>query len=225
MSSSARGFAGDPSRRKGFETLRIRRPWDARLRQDTRGLAARLRSFHFGMLRLMKTIIFLPTQGPHLPRTGPVAAYDWRVQCQLAAARWKSGTDSVIYVPSAFQQTGARSELDFYGELLSASGVPGDAMMLDPRGLDTVEQCELALALAARENARLVAISCHVHLPRVRYLLRGHGVEHVVASGTPNRWLHFTHIILAVLFPILDMLGLRGWWKSRVTKRRQAGLQ
>lgn len=143
----------------------------------------------------------------------------------MAAASFNANPDAVVYVPSAFQQAGARSELELYGDQLCAEGVPVDSMVLDRRGFDTVEQCELALALAAKEHARLMAISCDVHSTRVRYLLRGSSVEHLIAIGTPNRWLRFTHRVLSVTFPVLDHLGLRGWWKGRVARRRMKGKQ
>ena len=173
----------------------------------------------------MKAILFLPTQGPHLPRTGAAEQFDWRAQCRLAAALQKALADSIIYVPSAFQQAGTRSELEFYGEQLRNEGVPHEAIQLDRQGYETVEQCELAIALAEKESARLIVISCHVHFGRVRYLLKGHPVEHVIAHGTPSPWLHFTHLVLGLGFPVLDKLGLRDWWKHRVTRRRLQGKQ
>lgn len=173
----------------------------------------------------MKTLLFLPTQGPHLPRSGQAEKYDWRVQCRVAAGLLGEMPEAAVYVPSAFQQAGSPSELEFYGAQLRDEGVPPEALLLDPRGLDTIEQCELAAALAQNEGARLVAISCAVHLRRVRYLLRGHAVEHVVAHGTPSRWLQFTHIVLGAAFPVIDALGLRGWWRQRVRERRLSGRQ
>lgn len=173
----------------------------------------------------MQTLIFLPTQGPHLERPGPAEHFDWRVQCRIAATLQKASLNSVIYVPSAFQQTGTKSELTFYGDQLRAEGVPEEALRLDEHGLETVEQCELALALADREQARMVVIVCHVQVMRVRYLLRDHNVEFIIAKGTPNIGLHFTSLILGVLFPIIDVLKLRGWWKQRIARRRARGKQ
>lgn len=160
-----------------------------------------------------------------MPRRGPAEAYDWRVQCRLAAALHRSEPDVMVYVPSAFQQEGAPAEVEFYGDLLRAEGVPDSALRLEKRGLETVEQCELATSLAAEEGARLVVISCYVHFPRVRYLLNGHAVEHVVAWGTPSRWLSFTHSVLRWAFPVIDQLGLRQAWKDRVAQRRREGKQ
>lgn len=173
----------------------------------------------------MKTILFLPTQGPHMSRSGCADQFDWRVQCRMAAELQKGTADSVVFVPSAFQQAGARSEIDFYGEQLRAAGVAEYALLLTRQGWDTVEQCELALALAKLERARLIAISCNVHFKRVRYLLKGHAVEHVIAHGTPNRSLHFTHLALGIVFPVFDRLGLREWWKRWVARRRSRGKQ
>lgn len=173
----------------------------------------------------MKTLIFLPTQGPHLPRCGPAEKFDWREQCRIAARLQSEQPDAVVYVPSAFQQAGSPSELEFYGDELRTLGVPADTLLLDPHGLDTIEQCDLAIALAAKDRAKLIAVSCAVHERRVRYLLRGDDVELVIAHGTPSRWLQFTQIVLGIAFPIIDALGLREWWKRRVTQRRLAGKQ
>ncbi len=173
----------------------------------------------------MQTLIFLPTQGPHLPRSGPADQADWRVQCRMAAERLRSLEDAVIYVPSAFQMTGKPHELDYYAGELRALGVAESALRLDPRGLDTVEQCELALDAARGGKAKLIAITCSTQSPRVRWLLRGHDVMHVTARGRANRWLRFSNGVLALVFPVLDVLGLREWWKARVARRRQAGLQ
>ena len=157
----------------------------------------------------MKTILFLPTQGPHMDRAGPSECFDWRAQCRVASALQKALPDAIIYVPSAFQQSGAKAEIDYYGEQLREEGVPTDSLKLEHCGLDTVEQCDLALALAKTENAQLLVISCYVHFKRVRYLMKGHAVEHVIAYGTPSRWLQFTHLVLGVLFPVIDFFGLR----------------
>lgn len=173
----------------------------------------------------MKAIVFLPTQGPHLPRKGPAEAFDWRAQCRVAAALQRGLDGSVIYVPSGFQQAGSPSELEFYGGALREAGVPDEALMLEPRGLDTIEQCDLATALAQSENARLVVVSCRVHFRRVRYLLKDHEVEHVIVDGVPSRWLQFTHIVLGVMFPVLDALGLRAQWRRYVNRRREKGRQ
>ncbi len=100
-----------------------------------------------------------------------------------------------------------------------------EALLLELKGFDTVEQCELALALVEKEQARLITISCYVHFKRVRYLLRGHPVEHVISYGTPNTWLRFTHQVLGLAFPVLDQFRLRGWWKRRVVGRRLQGKQ
>jgi hypothetical protein len=173
----------------------------------------------------MKHLIFLPTQGPHLPRSGAAGLFDWHVQCRLAAQLQREREDAVIFVPSAFQQTGSASELEFYGERLRAEGVPGAALRLEPRGLETIGQCELALDLAQRENARLIAVTCAVQLARVRYLLSGHQVEHIVAHGTPSASLRLTNAILAIAFPIIDHLGMRRAWIRWTARRRLSGRQ
>ena len=151
--------------------------------------------------------------------------FDWRVQCRLAAAWQRSHPDSLIYVPSAFQQAGAPSELEYYGDRLRAEGVPGDLLRLDPRGYETVEQCELALALARSEQAKLVAVVCQVQARRVRHLLQEQAVEPIIARGKPNRWLQFTHLVLARVFPVVDHLGMREAWKQQIARRRVQGRQ
>lgn len=173
----------------------------------------------------MKTIIFIATQGPHCSRPEPEECFDWKVSCKLAAEVQRARPGSVIYVPSAFGQTGSKTEYDFYKEELERNGVPDEAVFMERRGYETTEQCELALALAEKENAVLTVVSTFVHFRRIRYLFRNRDVEHYIAYGTPNRWLQFTHIILTVGFPLIDALGLREWWKQRIIRRRLAGKQ
>ncbi len=143
----------------------------------------------------------------------------------MAAELQLSTPASIIFVPSAFEEKGARAEIDLYKERLLAEGASEDAILLVSQGLDTVEQCELALSLAEEEAAKLVAITCHVQFKRVRYMLDKPGVEHVIAHGTPNLWLRFTSLILTYAFPVLDRLGLRETWKRRVANRRSQGKQ
>lgn len=173
----------------------------------------------------MKVIYFLPTQGPHLPRKGPPEHHDWRMQCWIAATLQRGTPGSIIYVPSAFRQTGSLPEIELYGERLRTEGVAPEEMRLEAKGFETAAQCALADALAKEMQARLVAISCHVHFPRVRYLMKNMNARHVTARGTPNRCLHFSHLVLRPLFPLVDALGLRQQWISWVEKRRQAGMQ
>ena len=173
----------------------------------------------------MQTLIFLPTQGPHLDRPGSVEQFDWRVQCRLAADLQRTTPESIIYVPSAFRQAGTKSEIEFYRGQLLEEGVPEASLRLEPRGLETVEQCELALAVANREQSSLAVVVCEVQARRVRHLMKGHEVKFIIARGTPNQWLQFTNLILGVLFPVVDALGLRGWWKQRIAGRRLQGKQ
>ncbi len=160
-----------------------------------------------------------------MPRKGPPEAFDWRVQCRVAAALQRGLAESIVYVPSGFRQAGSPSELEYYGDELRAAGATEAALRLEPDGLDTTEQCDLAVALARRENAALLVVSCRVHFRRVRYLLKDHAVEHVIVDGIPSRWLQFTHIVLAMAFPVLDALGLRRAWMKFVARRRQKGKQ
>lgn len=173
----------------------------------------------------MKSILFLPTQGPHLPRPGRADQADWRTQCRIAAQLQREISDAIIFVPSAFQQEGARSELELYARQLLADGVSENALLLTRLGFETVEQCELAMALAERERARLIVICCRVQLPRVRYLFKGNAVELVIAEGIPNRRLRYTNLVLTFVFPALDGLGLRAWWKRLVVRQRRRGIQ
>lgn len=173
----------------------------------------------------MPEILFLPTEGPHLPRTGPEEDFDWRVQCRMAAQWLRAHPDGLVYVPSAFRQAGQPSELDFYRDRLGAEGVPDSSMLLDPSGWETIEQCDLALALAADRRARLTVLTCASHAKRVRYLMRGRDVEHLVAPGTASPSLRRAHVVLGVLFPLLDKAGLRGWWMRWLRHRRLQGTQ
>lgn len=178
----------------------------------------------------MKTIIFVPTKGPHRSRTGPEKLSDWRVQCRKAAVLQDELPDAVVYVPTAVSITGYPTEYEYYKEELRKNGLRdwltingNPKLIMEKRGQETIEQCELAFALAEREDVRLVVLSTPTHFLRLLYLCRGKGVTHKIAWGIPNPIEAITDTILAILFPVLDFLGLGERFQQWAIRRREKG--
>ncbi len=165
------------------------------------------------------------TQGPHCKRDGLPEDFDWTIECEMAAAYQKATPNSVIYVASAFQQTGSLSELDFYAKAFGERGIPNEALVLDPRGFETVVQCERAVEFAKKESARLVIFCTYFHFLRVLYLCRGNRAKYCVVWGTPGKGLTRMHLVFTVLFPCIDLLGFRRPYLAWVERRRLKGIQ
>lgn len=189
----------------------------------------------------MKTIIFVPTKGPHRFRLGPRRWHDWIVQCRKAAQLQRTLPDAVIYIPSAVHTSGYIPELAFYRAALEDVGLaetvektadggyvfldlPGRIRaILEAEGLETMGQCLLAFALAERERAELIVLSTFPHILRVLYLCRGRNVQYKIAWGTPNPIEAITDILLAVVFPFFDFLGQGEQLRQWVIQRREKG--
>lgn len=188
----------------------------------------------------MKTLILLLTKGPHRWRPGPRRWHDWVRSCELALElRKKYGAE--IYVPSAVKIEGHMSEFDLYGyeflrlglglkEMASTAdyrvltdGLGQVAATIERRAQETIGQIEAACELVARRDASILVVSTWTHFPRVLYLCRGKGFAHRVAFGIPNPLEACTDMALALLFPLLDLLGLGEKFQRWATAHRKSG--
>ncbi len=187
----------------------------------------------------MKTVKLVLTKGPHRSHFGPPQWWDWKVSCRKALRLQEAAPDGFIYVPSAVSITGHLSELEYYANeflqlglelrqstaeklvLVNHSGMT--TAIIERKGQETIEQIRLACELAGREHARLIVISTATHFFRVLYLCRGKGVEHRIALGVPNLFEAATDCILAVAFPILDILGQGQRFQQWAIRHRESG--
>lgn len=178
----------------------------------------------------MKTLIFVPTKGPHRFRFGPQHWHDWVAQCRKAAELQRELPDSVVFVPSAVHITGFPSEYEYYRDEMQRNGLRdwltingNPKLIMEKQGQETIEQCGLAFALAQKKSAKLIALSTFPHVLRLLYLCRGKGVTHKIAWGIPNPLEAVTDTILAVVFPILDFCGLGERFQAWVIRHRESG--
>jgi uncharacterized SAM-binding protein YcdF (DUF218 family) len=68
-------------------------------------------------------------------------------------------------------------------QYLMRQGVPADAILLDPRGSDTMDTAEDTVALMNQHGwKRIIVISQYFHLPRCQLAFRKAGIDHVLVS-------------------------------------------
>jgi uncharacterized SAM-binding protein YcdF (DUF218 family) len=68
-------------------------------------------------------------------------------------------------------------------QYLIRQGVPAEAILLDPRGADTMDTAEDTVALMNQHGwKRIIVISQYFHLPRCKLAFRKAGIKHVLVS-------------------------------------------
>jgi uncharacterized SAM-binding protein YcdF (DUF218 family) len=68
-------------------------------------------------------------------------------------------------------------------QYLMRQGVPAEAILLDPRGSDTMDTAEDTVALMNQHGwKRIIVISQYFHLPRCQLAFRKAGIDHVLVS-------------------------------------------
>jgi len=171
---------------------------------------------------LRNAIIVPLTKMPFPKRIGPPAWADWFTTCKRSVEIQRSlaalGTDSEILVLTATQFTGARPEREYYVDALRELGAEHIRVVVEC--YETIEQIETMVKMAKDEGKELIVVSTWLHYPRALWLLKGSGAELTWTFGIPNAKYAIMDIILNFAFPVLDVLGLRGWFRRRTTVRR-----
>lgn len=172
----------------------------------------------------MKGYLILPlTKGPHSGRIGDEKLQDWWRGLVKAKNLMEKFPSSKILVLSAVHIAGEKAEAKIYLETLHRMGVGDDKIMFLEKAQETMEQVEIAKKIAAWEKMELLVVSTFLHYPRVRWLFRGFRVRHYGVFGIPHPREAITDIILIVLFPIIDLLGKREWFRTKIVGRRESG--
>ncbi len=130
-----------------------------------------------------------------------------------------------ILMPSTFQVYGMY-EADVYKIILNNLGILSCQIHYVANkkdGLETIGQLEATFKMAKKEQARLIVISTLFHFPRVWWLCRDKNVKHEVVFGIPRPSEVISDIILAFLFPFIDLVGLRKWFQKVTIKKRLKG--
>jgi uncharacterized SAM-binding protein YcdF (DUF218 family) len=120
--------------------------------------------------------------GCRMPRDGrPGGALERRVG--HAAALWRRGAAPLLLLSGGGGRQ--RSEADAMRELALAAGVPADALLLEERSSNTIENAAFSAALLREKGRqRVIIVSEAYHLLRARILFRAAGLE-IVATAAP----------------------------------------
>jgi hypothetical protein len=173
----------------------------------------------------MKYIIWPVAKNPATGRIGPKKFQDWYRGCVKAVKIEKkllANGDSVkIAVVSAVHIKDKPAEADFIFSALEELGAKN--IHIDLKSYETIGELEAVQEIAIKENAELIIISTFGHYLRVRWLARKISAKHFVAFGIPRPKELITDIILTFLFPIIDLLGKRDWFRKKVESRRENG--
>lgn len=169
------------------------------------------------------TLIFPVPKSPHTAgRIGPTRCQDWYRAVVRSVALAEASSSPAFLIVTAFYAAHENREAIIYGNAIRAL-VPNAHILVIPQGLETVEQIEVALAFAKQTRQSIYLVSTLLHFPRVWWLARGNSARHRVVVGIPRPREAVTDIVLAFLFPLLDLAGLRQWFLYRARRRRQRG--
>lgn len=174
----------------------------------------------------MSRIIVPIPKSPHPSgRTGPKVEQDWYQGLVRAAALAREVGDAKILVITAFQAAGEESEASMYLRELKHLAPNARPLWID-RGYETVEQVELLRPFTEARDApdsEIIVISTFLHYWRVRWLARGMRLRHECVYGTPRFSEVPRDLVLTVLMPVIDLLGLRSAYLRWLKGRREKG--
>lgn len=97
-----------------------------------------------------------------------------------AAARYADGVAPRVLVSG--RGHGGRTEAEAGTAHLAASGVPQEALILEPRAANTRENAAFAAALV---QGRVLVVTCELHARRCRWVFASHFTS-VVVEGVPG---------------------------------------
>ena len=159
---------------------------------------------------------------PAKGRWGSIEDQDWYHGVRLAAHIAKNDPLSRILVISDFHVPGCEQDADTYNRALLELGVPASSIEIIRKESETCGQLNLTFKMASRKDS-VTIISSFLHWPRVLWLTLGKKCTRRIVFGHPRPKEAFTDIILAFIFPALDLLGLRNFFLRRVLSRRKKG--
>lgn len=117
---------------------------------------------------------------------GGVASPTLQRRCDAAAALFRRGGYTAV-IPSGGVGLHGPAEAIVMRDLMTASGVPPEVVLLEDRATTTMETARLVAAMIA-PGARITVVSDSYHLPRCALAFRstGHRVRlHSARSGHP----------------------------------------
>lgn len=160
---------------------------------------------------------------PHKGRWGTIEKQDWYRGLVLASQLASTNPEAKVAVISAVHVMGAPSEADNYFETLQKLGVPKERIVVIREAQETIGQIEIATKLEGEK----VFVVAPTHYLRVLWLLLGcKNCKVIVGWGRPRPAEAITDMVIAFVFPFIDMFRGGGKWFQRlVTNRRKKGNQ
>jgi hypothetical protein len=147
------------------------------------------------------------------------------VQCRKAVELQKTidarGDTSEILIVSDARYEGWRPEPEIYKEALEKLGAK--RIRIDPDCYDTISQLLKALQIAKQEHKHLIVLATWMHYLRAEWILLGEDAELRVSYGIPLLWYAGMDVLLTMLVPLIDMIGLRSRYLAYAKKKRDAG--
>ncbi|HQA95775.1 MAG TPA: hypothetical protein PLN18_00180 [Candidatus Colwellbacteria bacterium] len=175
------------------------------------------------------------TKSPHRRgRLGSRESQDWyasvrqisRVFDRLTCKRHRIPEKDIVLICD-FQEASDQAEADLYAVAMEEFGIYNPRIIRD--GLETIRQVDVAFDLAAFEGKRIIFFGTWFHYLRILWIIRRHPKSKEVpwelrgAFGIPRPKEAVTDIILTLVFPILDLFGLRSWFVELTNRRRAEG--
>lgn len=177
---------------------------------------------------MKKTLIVPLSKSPHPQgRIGPIMLQDWFQGLRRAVLIARLLPKTEILVLSNLKVSGQPHEADVYTEALTKLGAINIRVIREC--YETIEQINRSFELAVEEKKDLMFISTFLHYLRVQWLIWRHpknmrvSVKHCAVFGIPRPREALTDIILAFLFPFIDLFGVRRWFLKVVNQRRLSG--
>ncbi len=186
----------------------------------------------------MQEIIVPLPKSPHSKgRIGQKEDQDW-YRSLKKAVRLSIKRGAGILVLTAFKAIDSESEADICARVLLELGCTevsnkdelGERTFLVVRECDeTIGQVEWVCDVVIEEwGMKPILISTFGHYLRVQWLTLTNfypngSFEHKIAYGIPRPMEFVTDIILTFVFPVIDLLGGRDWFKTLVHGKREKG--
>ena len=164
-------------------------------------------------------------------RTGARKEQDWYLVVQEAVRiKKQQGEDSVVVAVTGFTNvTFSLPEIECYKQaLLDFDLKEGKDFYLLHEGIDTITQLHAAHAFAVFHKTDFAVVSTKLHVMRIRWLCFWDKIQakHYTPPhlGIPRREEIVNDIVLTVLFPFIDIFGLRSRFLAYLEKRRAKGI-
>lgn len=174
----------------------------------------------------MDNYLIVPiTKSPHSKgRIGPVKMQDWYRGLAKAVLLQRKFVGSKILILSNVHIRGEEHEADIYTRALYDFGVKEENLLVIKDCYETIGQIDVIKQVAKEANYKLIFVSTWLHFGRVWWLTRGMKIKHYIAFGIPRPRESLTDIILTFMFPIIDILGKKEWFRKKVIIHREQGI-